>query len=115
MVLCFSGRRCAVWTMPLLLRIIEISTILPLTICLSPIPTLGGLQVMTDLHCVTKKRIVYISRVLYKQNYIECILLRNQSSNKYLSTSALGAEPRTGQTQFLPLGKVSQPREAAAE
>lgn len=112
---CFSGHRCAVLTMPLGLRILEIARMLHLVICLSPIPTFGGLQVMTDLHSVIRKRMVYIPNVLYKQNYIECILLRNQSSNKYLRTSALGTEPRTGQTYFLPLGRVSQPREAAAE
>lgn len=84
--------------MLLRLRIIEIAMMPQLVICLSPNPTLGGLHVMTDLHSVIRKRMVYIPKVLYKQNYIECILLRNQSSNKYLRTSALGTEPRTGQT-----------------
>lgn len=89
------------------LRILETSKILPPVICLSPVPTLADLQVINDLHSVIRNRIFCILRVLYKQNYIECVLLRKNQSNKYLSTSALGTEPRAGQTQFLPLGRIS--------
>lgn len=57
--------------MLLRLRIIEIAMTLHLVICLSPNPTLGGLQAMTDLHSVIRKRMVYIPKVLYKQNYLK--------------------------------------------